>query len=125
MRPQTDMQNIRSLEIGVRPKISHFSRWCRELQIFPAQTYICGFVPEIENSKVPFLRMRLVRDPDADIALLQQLMATRAVLVHIEHLFVRDERRCSSIIARQIAAKDQRRSEDTPPPQPPLVLVGG
>ncbi len=91
---------------------------------FQREAHVFSRLAQIEHGHILFTLVANLRLPDPNVALLQRLMSAVAVLVYVENFFIRDERRCRRIVARQIAAEDQRRAEDAPERHHRLLLIG-
>ena len=68
------------------PKIAHCCYRARDLQITPRNTYLFRSLSQIEHRHVPLAEPCAIRNPRANIPMLQCLMPAMAVLVHLESL---------------------------------------
>src|SRR5579872_724790 len=118
------MEGIRLRYRLVSPQIPNTGDRTRDAQICLPEVYFLRALAQIENGHVALARARAVRNPGADVALIQHLMPTAAVLIDLKHFLVYDQRRRRSIVRREIASKDKRRPKDAPQRHHGLLLIG-
>src|SRR5580658_6959037 len=83
-------------------------------EILPSKFDVLFGTSEIKYGHIVFPRLRAGCDPRADILSIQHLMPGSTMLIDLENFLIREQRGRGSIVAGQIAAEKQRRTEYAP-----------
>jgi hypothetical protein len=91
MLSESSCDSICRAQILSLPEVTNGCGMVPKSKVRPPQLNILNLLADIKHCQILLIRLRTIRHPYPNVAFFEHLVSSMTVLIHLEHLFVRDQ----------------------------------